>query len=100
MTTITAATRTDGLSPAQRMLRQLGHDTVYVLIGFPLAIAAFTIIITGLSAGGGLLVTIIGLPVLVATLYAARGFAHLERARIRPILRRRPVPVVYKQAAP
>jgi signal transduction histidine kinase len=98
MTTITAATRTDGLSPVQRMLRQLGHDTAYVLIGFPLAVAAFTIIITGLSAGGGLLVTVIGLPVLVATLYIARGFAHLERMRIRPILRRAPVPVVYKQA--
>jgi signal transduction histidine kinase len=99
MTTITAATRTDGLSPVQRMLRQLGHDTAYVLVGFPLAIAAFTIVITGLSAGGGLLVTIIGLPVLVATLYAARGLAHLERARIRPVLRRGPVPVVYKRAA-
>jgi signal transduction histidine kinase len=98
MTTITAATRTDGLSPVQRMLRQLGHDTAYVLIGFPLAVAAFTIVVTGLSAGAGLLITVIGLPVLVATLFAARGFAHLERIRIRPVLRRGAVPIVYKRA--
>ncbi len=82
------------------MIRQLGHDTAYVLIGFPLGIVTFTLVITGLSLGGGLLITVVGLPVLVATLHVSRGFAHLERARIRPVLRRGPTPVSYRQAAP
>jgi signal transduction histidine kinase len=100
MTAITTDSRPASLSPVQRMLRQLGIDTAYVLVSFPIATAAFTIIVAGLSTGGGLLITLIGLPVLVFTLFIARGFAHLERARIRPVLRRGSVPVVYKQADP
>jgi signal transduction histidine kinase len=82
------------------MLRQLGHDTAYVLIGFPIAVTAFTLIVTGISLGAGLLITVIGIPVLVATLYVARGFAHLERVRIRPVLHKRPTPIVYKRPQP
>jgi signal transduction histidine kinase len=82
-----------------RMLRQLGIDTAYVLVGFPLSIAAFTIIITGLSLGAGLLITVIGLPVLVATVFVARGLAVLERVRLGPVLRQRPTPVAYRQTS-
>jgi signal transduction histidine kinase len=100
MTAITTDSRPASLSPVQRMLRQLGIDTAYVLVGFPIATAAFTIMVAGLSTGGGLLITLIGLPVLVFTLFIARGFAHLERARIRPVLRRGSVPAIYKTADP
>jgi signal transduction histidine kinase len=85
MTTITA---TDDLRHRRGLLGQLGVDTAYVLIGFPLAIVAFTVIITGLSLGAGLLVTLLGIPVLVATVYAARGLAEVERVRIAPVLNR------------
>ncbi len=110
MTTITATTPTEQDPPGrldenrpsawQRMLRQLGHDSLYVLGGFPLGVAAFCVMVTGISAGAGLLITVTGIPVLVITLFAARGFAHLERARIRPVLHRRPVTVVYRQPPP
>jgi signal transduction histidine kinase len=100
MTAITADSRSTSLSPVQRMLRQLGIDTAYVLVGFPIAVAAFTITVTGISTGAGLLITVIGLPILVFTLFIARGFAHLERIRIRPVLRRTSVPIVYKRANP
>ncbi|MDF2585355.1 MAG: Two-component system sensor kinase, partial [Mycobacterium sp.] len=40
------------------MLRQLGVDTGYVLFGFPLAVVSFSVILTGLSAGVGLLVVL------------------------------------------
>jgi signal transduction histidine kinase len=102
MTTITdpAATVKSGDSPIARTLRQLGTDTAYVFVGFPLGIAAFVIIITGLALGGGLLVTLLGIPVLVATLFAARGLAQVERLRMAPVLRRPRVPVPYKQIPP
>src|SRR4029453_9849404 len=83
MTTITASTPTppqaadphaDADRPSARgLLAQLGVDTAYVLIGFPLGIIAFVVVITGISAGGGLLITLLGIPVLVATIFAARG---------------------------
>jgi signal transduction histidine kinase len=94
MTTITVPS-TDSSPRIRGWLGQLGVDTAYALVGLPLAVAAFTVVVTGLSVGAGLLITVIGLPVLVATVYAARGLAHLERARIRPVLRRGPSPVVY-----
>jgi signal transduction histidine kinase len=100
MTTITADMPSRRLSPAQRMLRQLGIDTAFVLAGFPLAIAAFVVVVTLLATGAGMLITVVGLPILVAALYTARGFAHLERLRIRPVLHRPPVPVSYRRIPP
>ncbi len=97
MTTITTQPSTEPLSPSRRMIRQLGIDTAYAVIGFPLGTVAFVVMITGISMGAGLLITLLGIPVLVATIFFARGFAHLERARIRPVLRRELVPVVYKR---
>ncbi|MEA2492438.1 MAG: hypothetical protein QOJ29_349, partial [Thermoleophilaceae bacterium] len=43
---------------------------------------SFTVLVTGLSLAGGLMITLIGLPVLLFALYAARGFAVVERARL------------------
>jgi signal transduction histidine kinase len=78
--------------------RQLGIDTGYVVVGFPLAIISFALVLTGLAAGAGLLVVWIGLPVLVLTLLAARGFATAERVRLPGVLRR-PVPTPSYRAA-
>ncbi|MDT7545541.1 MAG: hypothetical protein QOE99_1651 [Actinomycetota bacterium] len=71
-------------APSQPMpwLQRLRNDTVFLLTGFPIAIASFTVLVTGVSASAGLLITLIGVPLLVATLYAARGFAWAERRRI------------------
>ena len=71
--------------------RQLGIDTGYVLASFPVAIAAFVVVITGLTLGIGLLIVWVGVAVLAAALLAARGFATLERAWL-PAVLRRPVP--------
>ena len=102
MTTITdsAPTVKGHDSPARRTLRQLGVDTAYVLVGLPLGIIAFVIMIFGLSTAAGLLITLLGIPVLVATLFAARGLAEVERVRVAPVLRRPRVPVRYKTPAP
>ncbi|MEV6306195.1 sensor histidine kinase [Actinoplanes sp. NPDC051861] len=85
-------------SLAGRYLRQLGIDTQYVLLGFPLGLITLVLCITGFAVGVGTVVIWIGFPILVATLVMSRGFAVLERARIGPVLGR-PVPhPVYKSA--
>jgi signal transduction histidine kinase len=85
--------------------RQVGVDTGYVLLGFPLALVAFLVVVVGLALGAGLLIIWIGLPVLVGTLFCARGLATLERRRLPAVLGRalpRPVyrPVDRAQGLP
>jgi len=85
---MTSITATNEVPHRRGLLGQLGIDTIYVLVGFPLGIIAFTVIITGLSLGAGLLVTLLGIPVLVATIFAARALAELERVRIPSVINR------------
>ena len=80
------------------VLRQLGADTGYVLLGFPLAVLSFTVLVTGLSAGLGALVVVLGVPVLAGTLLAARFFADIERLRIPAVLRRPLIRPIYRAA--
>ncbi|MGY1644234.1 sensor histidine kinase [Geodermatophilus sp. SYSU D00703] len=94
MTTDTAVLPTVSPTSSARpsgWLRQLGVDTGYSLLAFPLAIAAFVLVVTGLSVGAGLLVVWVGVAVLAATLVAARGLAVVERAWLPGVLGR-PVP--------
>ncbi|WP_380164848.1 sensor histidine kinase [Jannaschia sp. R86511] len=72
-------------------LRRLGRDTLYVLLGLPLAVLSFSLVVTGLAASLGLLVTLLGIPLAVGTLLLARGLAVVERGRLR-LLDDRPLP--------
>jgi signal transduction histidine kinase len=80
----------EGYAPSRtlRVLRQLGIDTQYVLLGFPLGILTVALSLPFFFLGIGLSVIWIGLLILPATLIMSRGFATLERARIRPVLHR------------
>jgi len=80
-----------------RMLRQLGLDTQFILLGFPLGIITIVLCLVGFFLGIGLTVLWVGLPLVMATVMLARGFATLERARIGPILGRRLPHPVYKR---
>ena len=101
MTAITApATLHRERSAIGRTVRQVGVDSAYVLLGLPLAIVAFVIVVTGIALGAGLLITLLGIPVLAATVFAARGLAEVERVRIPPVLRRERIGVRYKSAGP
>ncbi len=51
----------------------------YLLVSLPLGIVGFVVVVTGLSLGIGLLVTVAGIPVLVATMLFALAFASLSR---------------------
>ncbi|WP_432932705.1 sensor histidine kinase [Microbispora sp. CA-135349] len=72
----------------RRLLSRLGGDTVYILVGFPLAVITFCLTVAGLSAGAGLLVVWLGVPVLALTLLIARGMGDVERLRMRAVLGR------------
>lgn len=60
----------------------LGRDSIYVLVGFPVAIVSFVVVVTGLSLSIGLAPIWLGFPVAVGTLLAARLFASIERGRL------------------
>jgi signal transduction histidine kinase len=101
MTTTTAPTSASAEPGARRsMLRQLAADSGYVLLSFPIAVASFVVLITGLAAGVGLGITLIGLPILAGALYAARGFADMERLRMPAVLRQDRVRPYYRAADP
>jgi signal transduction histidine kinase len=82
----------------RRWWRQLGVDSAYTLLGFPLALAGFVLVVTGLAVGIGTLVIWVGLPLLVLTLVVARGFATVERLRIPGVLRQELPTPVYRRA--
>ncbi|KUL50068.1 MULTISPECIES: sensor domain-containing protein [unclassified Streptomyces] len=62
--------------------REIGH----VLVSLPVAIAGFVFAVTGFALGAGLLVTVLGLPVLAVLLAGARGLGAAERGRARRAL--------------
>ncbi|MEW2345515.1 MULTISPECIES: sensor histidine kinase [Streptomyces] len=58
----------------------------YLMLSLPLSVLMFTLTVTMVSLGAGLLVTFVGIPLLAATLATCRGFGTLERARARGLL--------------
>jgi hypothetical protein len=72
---------------ASRRLRLLpsaptmGRDALYLVAGLPAGVVTFSVLVTGLSLAAGLAVTLLGIPVLLATLYAARAMGDAERWR-------------------
>jgi signal transduction histidine kinase len=88
MTQSRTATQPRTGSPVARWLTQIGIDSAYVLVGFPIALIAYVLTFTLFTVGLSTIITVIGLPVLVAAVYAARGFADLERLRLTGVLRR------------
>ncbi len=49
------------------------------LLGLPIGVFGFVVIVSGFSIGLGLIVTLLGIPILVATLLFARALAALHR---------------------
>ncbi|MFA9269353.1 MAG: sensor histidine kinase [Baekduiaceae bacterium] len=60
--------------------------TAYLLMTLPLGIVWFTVISTLVSTGIGLAITLIGIPILVGTVYVLRWMAQAERGLVRGML--------------
>jgi signal transduction histidine kinase len=95
----TAATTDDtsmlSLHRPGALLRQLGLDTVYLLLALPMGILTFTVVVTGWSLALGLAITLIGLPIAMITIHASRWMAWVERRRAALVLGEI-IPGVYK----
>ncbi|WP_062462474.1 sensor histidine kinase [Demequina soli] len=61
---------------------QMGRDLGYLLPLLPLATVAFTAVLTLLMTSISLVIVWVGVPLGVATLWAARGLADFERLRL------------------
>ncbi|MFC8951283.1 MULTISPECIES: sensor histidine kinase [unclassified Streptomyces] len=59
---------------------------LHVLIGLPLSVCWFALSVAFVSAGAGLLITFLGVPILAGALAMCRGFGVVERARARGLL--------------
>ncbi|MDF5752108.1 sensor domain-containing protein [Spongiactinospora sp. TRM90649] len=70
------------------LTKQIGVDTRYLLIGLPVAVVGFCLLITGFAAGVGSVVVWVGLPILSVTLLMARTVADIERHWLPDVLGR------------
>lgn len=75
---------------------------LYVLVSLPIGIAVFVGLATLLAVGGGLAVTVLGIPILVATMYGWCVVADFERVLSNLMLRTgiRPLPFAKEGARP
>jgi signal transduction histidine kinase len=86
MTLPPAPTQVRAPKPLARALRapfeaRTWKETAHLLLNLPIGIATFTIIVTGFALGFGLLITLIGIPILIAMLYVSRAIGWFERLR-------------------
>ena len=97
-TTVTADDRAMlSLHRPGALLRQLGLDTVYLLLALPMGILTFTVVVTGWALALGLAITLIGLPIAMVTIHTSRWMAWVERRRAALVLGE-PIPGVYRRA--
>jgi hypothetical protein len=82
--------------PAAPTRLRLPESAAYVLTGFPIAVAAFVVLVPGLALGLGTLPIVLGVAVLALTLLAARGFAAVERTRLDLLLHTRVARPAYR----
>jgi signal transduction histidine kinase len=76
------------------------RETAYLLLDLPVGVVGFTLVVTGLSLGLGLLITFIGVPILGLTLLTCRSWAGGELRRARLLgLRLPPPPPLVRQGS-
>jgi signal transduction histidine kinase len=61
-------------------------NLLYLVIAFPLGLAYFIVLVIGASVGTALAVVLVGLGILLATLFATSGMAAIERGTARALL--------------
>ncbi|GGQ07052.1 sensor histidine kinase [Streptomyces mutabilis] len=84
----TAATAAGDRPPPARFAydRHTWMEIAHLLANFPASLLGFVYVVTTLSIGVGLTVTVIGFPLLAAGLMGARQLGKLERVRARALL--------------
>ena len=67
-------------------MKRFFPNLVYLLIGMPLGILYFVVLITGYALGAGLAITVIGLPILVGMIFVTYMLGDLERVTTSKLL--------------
>jgi signal transduction histidine kinase len=80
------------------ILRRLRDDATYNLLGLPLALLNFVLLVALFAAGVGTVVVFVGIPLLALALLTARGFAEVERLRLNRLLGRELPRPLYQRA--
>ncbi|MEY7974284.1 sensor domain-containing protein [Saccharomonospora xinjiangensis] len=70
----------------ERSRPSIGGSLAYLLLSFPVGVAAFVVLLTLTVLGVGTAIVWVGLPVLGATVLLTRGAAVMERARVYALL--------------
>jgi hypothetical protein len=65
-----------------RTYRSLAH----LLLGLPIGVFEFCVVVVGLAVGVATSVTLAGIPILVVTFLAVRGLAAMERSLVRSLV--------------
>lgn len=76
-------TERDGTRPDPPLFGTLA----YLVMNLPLGIASFVFVVTTVAVGAGTVIIWVGLAVLAVSMFAWRGFAQVERARVHTMLR-------------
>lgn len=71
----------------------------FLISSFVIGTALFTILVTLIAVGGGLVITLIGIPILVVAFQVWKGAAILERRRIKFFFGKE-IPTPYRQIPP
>jgi signal transduction histidine kinase len=83
--------RADAPSPLVRAFRapfaaRTWKETLHLLLNLPVGIVTFTVMVAGFATGLGMLVTLLGIPIIFLTMYVSRWMGGVERARGRAFL--------------
>ncbi|MFC1438069.1 sensor domain-containing protein [Streptacidiphilus sp. N1-10] len=77
------------------------RESLHLVVNLPVAVLTFSYAVIMFAAGTSLVVTFLGMPILAALIVGCRGFAAMERARARGLLRLDvPAPAPLRPARP
>jgi signal transduction histidine kinase len=80
MTTSSSSTSSAGI------VSSTWFSFIHLLLNLPLGIVYFVLVVTAVSLGTGLLITLIGIPILIGTGWMVRTMGNIERARMNVFL--------------
>jgi hypothetical protein len=67
-------------------MKKFFPNLVYLLLGLPLGVLYFVVLLTGFTLGAGLSITLIGIPILVAMIFVTYILGDLERSTTSKLL--------------
>src|SRR5215207_9171942 len=81
-------------------IARVGRETEYLLVGLPVAVLSFALLLALFIAGTVTSAVLLGLPLLVLALLVARGFADVQRLRLERLQGEPIAPPTYRPADP